>query len=91
MPAPTKEQIKTNIKTQLIGKGFYYRKVDEENNLIENKNELMPGLEDMVDAISEGVQQTWTEWQASQGVSAAVQVNTATGTGSTIPAPGNLP
>lgn len=98
MPAPQMILIKTNIKIALLsvidqttGLPKYCKKTVLNGVVTPDPTSLMPDMDAMIEAISSGVANTWTAWQASQTVVAGVQVVPATGTGATIPTPGNLP
>lgn len=84
MPAPTKELIKANIKAQLLSKGFYKRDFDaKNNNVVEHPDQLQDQLEEITDAIAEGIFTTWSTWQATQTVTGT--------TGAGVPVTGFLP
>lgn len=98
MPAPTQIQLKSNIKIALLSKidpltghPLYCKKDIINNEVIYSDFELMPAMDDMIDLMAKGIADTWQQWQVAQTVSAGVQVVPATGTGATIPTPGNLP
>jgi len=77
MPAPSKDLLKQNIKTQLLAKGFYRQEFNAETNEVtEHQDQLQDQLDEIVDAIAEGVHLTWTAWQSTQTVTGS----TASGT-----------
>ena len=90
MPAPTFTTIKANIDNAFISHGLVKYAFDSNGNPYAT-SELTPEQKKIIKAISEGIALTWAQWQASQTVAAAVQVAPTTGTGATIPAPGQLP
>jgi hypothetical protein len=71
MPAPTALQIKNNIKISLLLNGYWYKTYDADGNLIEDRTKLMPEMENIISAISDGINLTWITWQASQTVTGA--------------------
>lgn len=90
MPAPDLAILKTNIKLRLIAAGVTQKAYDNDGSIIDT-GAVPASLENITDAIAEGIIDTWTIWQAAQTVASPVQVVPATGTGSTIPTPGSLP
>ncbi len=82
MPAPAALLIQQNITQALLAKGYTKKSYDSDGNLIEDKTKLPDKLADIVAGISDGVNVTWTTWQASQVVS---------GTAGPFPVVGTLP
>jgi hypothetical protein len=90
VPAPTKETIKENIIGVLKQKGLTKKEYNSEGKIIDT-GEITEEMNLIIEAIAEGINKTWVNWQLSQTVVANVQVNITTGTGTTIPSAGNLP
>ena len=67
MPAPTSDVLKANMKAALISR---FSKRDDDGNVV--AGEIPQAMEDLVAGISEGVAQTWSQWQATQLVNGGV-------------------
>jgi hypothetical protein len=80
MPAPTALQIKNNIKTSLLLNGYWYKTYDADGNLIEDKTKLMPEMENIISAISSGIELTFVQWIPTVTVTGTAVVTTAPGT-----------
>lgn len=61
MPALNLELLKTNIKTQLISKGIT-KKTYIDGELIDT-HEITDEMEQIVEAIATGMQETFSSWQ----------------------------
>lgn len=86
MPAPTPQQINANLTNRLIQAGYYYRTYDDNGNIVEDRNKLMPEMERLMNTIAEGISDTWTQWQAATtvtgtaaGVTTGPSASTVTG------------
>lgn len=84
MPAPTKGQIKVNLETSLIAAGFT-EKIPNEDGTTTDTGKLHEAQQKYVDALADGIHNTWTQWQTAQTV---VVTGAQPGTGVV---PGTLP
>lgn len=85
MPAPSQRQIKANIEAALIAKGFTEKEIKEDGSTVDT-GRLHPDQAKFVEAISEGIHNSWTQWQAAQIVSVpGVQLGAATAVGTLTP------
>lgn len=93
MPPPTQVSLKSFMVTALLsktddnGQQRYVKKVlDPNTNQLVSQFGLLPDeLDNMVDAMAEGIANQWTAWQIAQGVFAVDTVTAApvVGTGPT--------
>jgi len=84
MPAPLQGQIKADIEAALIAKGFTEKEIKEDGTTIDT-GRLHPDQLKFVEAISEGIHNSWTKWQATQSVTViGVQVGSGVA-GGTLP------
>ena len=90
MPAPPQALIDSALRTAFISHGLTKHEIQEDGTIVD-LHILTSEQENLIAAISEGIYTFWEQWQIAQTVAATVQVNTGSGTGATIPAPGQLP
>ena len=65
MPAISLELLKQNVKNKMILKGFTKKEYDSDGNVVDT-GRLTNEMEKIIDAICEGIQETWEVWQVSQ-------------------------
>ena len=85
MPAPTQGQIKAKIEAAFKAKGLTEKEIKEDGTIVDTGNLGADQLK-FVEAISEGIYNTWTEWQATQQVTVTgVQPGAGVAPGKLIP------
>lgn len=101
MPAPTKESIKEKLRLALIngtnplesrveGQRQAFLKVDETGSTPVTIPGVLPNtIDDLIDAMAEGIHNQWVEWQAAQQLQGFA--NGVTPGGGAAPIQGTLP
>lgn len=71
MPAPSAAQIKAFVKNALLKDGFN-KKTYVQGSLVSDPTALPEDLDRLAGALSQGVADAWTAWQATQVVTIPV-------------------